>query len=72
MFKVQNLLLPTYVSTFSVTLETFNAAGTLLDQSASTVFTFTTKAGVLTVNFAPVSSVVGEQTDIQMSFFSTS
>ena len=53
-------------------LQTFTSAGTLIDQSASTAFTFTTKAGALTVNLSPVSNVVGELTDIQMSFFSSS
>ena len=63
MFWLSNLVLPGYVSTFYVEVETYDASNTLLEQSSDVAFKFDSYPGLLTMRMDALgSTTVGEYT----------
>lgn len=69
-FTVDGVQLPDYVSSFFVSVTSYNAAGAQLETAGPTAFTISTSPDSLTVQLDPVSNVVGEYTDLQITLSS--
>jgi hypothetical protein len=68
MLEVRNAKLPSYVSTFTVKVQTYDSSNTLIESSGDNTFKFTTTPGSLELTLTSLSSVVaGEYCNLQIS-----
>ena len=67
LFTVNNVVLPSYVSSFFVIMRSYDSNGVQIEASGPTALAITTQPANLNVVFSPSSQVVGEMTDLQIS-----